>query len=183
MSTGAIVDSAAACVKSVYFPRAILPLADRALQPVAVPADDRRVPADDVRVLSGAAGHADAAVPVRGRCCRLLFTIGVALRPRGAARRIYRDVRHLTEIALHGALLDDADRLRDGQQSRPSQARLVISLSPMTPVRHGVPRLFYYQRLARRLDDGRGGALRDGRRRSSARRCSSRCEERFAEQF
>ena len=62
MSAGAVVDNGG-LVRSVWFPRAILPIATRALQLRAVPADAGRVPADFDALVPRAAGNADAGVP------------------------------------------------------------------------------------------------------------------------
>lgn len=140
MSTGAIIDNAG-LLKSVFFPRAILPIATvlfnlaQYLLTVAV-----FLP---VMILW-------YGVPLSGPmmlfpvflALQCLFTIGVALML-ATATAFFRDVRHLLEVALAVLfwttpivyLLDQVgDRLR-----------FAILISPMSPFVVAYHRLFYYR--------------------------------------
>ena len=109
MSTGSIADSGS-LLKSVFFPRAILPIATVlfnltqyllmvvVLVPIMMVAF-RITPAAPM-----------LAFPVF-LLLQVLFTIGIAL-ILATATTFFRDVRHLLEVGLGGAVLDHADRLR-----------------------------------------------------------------------
>ncbi len=114
MSTGAIVDNAG-LLKSVFFPRAILPIATVLFNlaqylltmSVFLPIMMLwyRVPLSAPMLL----------FPVF-LALQVLFTIGVAMML-ATATAFFRDVRHLLEVALVGPVLDDADRLRAATRS------------------------------------------------------------------
>ena len=140
MSTGAIIDNAA-LLKSVFFPRAILPIATvlfnlaQYLLTVAVFLPVMivwyKVPLSAPMLL----------FPVF-LALQCLFTIGVAL-ALATATAFFRDVRHLLEVALQVLfwttpilyLLDQVD----------SRLRLVILSSPMSPFVVAYHKLFYYR--------------------------------------
>jgi ABC-type polysaccharide/polyol phosphate export permease len=128
MSTGAVVD-AAGLVKSVAFPRAILPVATVLFSlaqfllaiglflPIALPA------------AGIAPSSAMLLFPVL-LVCQIIFTTGVAF-ALATATSFFRDVRHLLEIAL-GALFWTTPILYQ-YSNLPDYLRLPVLLSPMSP--------------------------------------------------
>ena len=97
MSTGAIVDNGG-LVRSVWFPRAILPIAGVLFNFAQYLLTAGGVPADPDAAVPGAAGRTDARVPGFSGL-QLLFTIGVALLL-AVGTAFFRDVRHLVDVAL-----------------------------------------------------------------------------------
>jgi len=141
MSTGSIVDSGA-LVRSVWFPRAILPLATvlfnlaQYLLTVAVFLPVLMV------VYGKAPGAAVIAFPAF-LLLQVIFTAGVAL-VLSVATAFFRDVRHLVEVALAvlfwaTPIVYETSRLSPG-------LRAVIRLSPLSPFVTAYHDIFYYQR-------------------------------------
>jgi ABC-type polysaccharide/polyol phosphate export permease len=128
MSTGAVVD-AAGLVKSVAFPRAILPVATVLFNlaqfllaiglflPIALAI---------VRIRPSGAMLLFPVVLV----CQILFTAGVAF-ALATATSFFRDVRHMLEIAL-GMMFWTTPILYQ-YTSLPDYLRLPVLLSPMSP--------------------------------------------------
>ena len=140
MSTGAIIDNAG-LLKSVSFPRAILPIATvmfnlaQYLLTVAVFLPVMllwyRVPLSAPMLL----------FPVF-LALQCLFTIGIALML-ATATAFFRDVRHLLEIAL--AMLFWTTPIVYLLDQVGDRLRFVILLSPMSPFVAGYHKLFYYR--------------------------------------
>jgi lipopolysaccharide transport system permease protein len=138
MSTGAIVDSGG-LLKSVYFPRSILPLSTvlfNLTQYLLTIVVFLPIMFAFYRVVPSAPMIAFPFVLL----LQVLFTIGVAF-TLAALTAIYRDVRHLTEIAL--TVLFWMTPIVYAIARLPDQARLVISLSPMTPFVTAYQAMFY----------------------------------------
>ena len=107
-----------------------------AVQPRAVPADRRGVPAGDDAVVPGAAGAADAAVPgvpgAAGRSSRSASRSILA-----TATAFFRDVRHLLEVAL-SVLFWTTPIIYELRQV-PERLQLLMLLSPMSSFVVGLP--------------------------------------------
>jgi ABC-2 type transport system permease protein len=138
MAAGSIVDNAA-LVKSVFFPRAILPTASVLFnlaqylltQIVFLPA-------------MLAVFHVRPAPPMLlypvFLLLQVVFTVGVAMLV-GAGTAFYRDVRHFVEVALMllfwlTPILYRLDRV-------PARLRLVVLASPMSPFVIAYQRIFF----------------------------------------
>jgi len=140
MSTGAIVDNAG-LLKSVMFPRAILPigtvlfnLAQYLLTvSVILPAIMlwNRVPLSAPMIL----------FPVF-LALQVVFTMGIAL-TLATATAFFRDVRHLLEVAL--AVLFWTTPILYELRQAPEQIQLLILLSPMSPFIVAYHQLFFYR--------------------------------------
>jgi ABC-2 type transport system permease protein len=140
MSTGAIVDSAG-LLKSVAFPRAILPIATvlfnlaQYLLTIAV----------FLPVMLALAGVQPAApmllFPVF-LILQVLFTVGVALLL-ATATAFFRDVRHLLEVGLM-VLIWTTPILYPFKQV-PVKAQIPILLSPMSSFVLAYQQMFYYR--------------------------------------
>ena len=141
MSTGAIIDSGG-LVRSVWFPRAILPLATvlfnlaQYLLTIAV-----FLP---VLMLLYRRGPTTAAVayPVF-LLLQVVFTAGLALLL-SVATAFFRDVRHLVEVAL--AILFWTTPIVYEITRVPERLRPLIALSPLTPFVTAYHDIFYYGR-------------------------------------
>jgi lipopolysaccharide transport system permease protein len=140
MATGAIVDSGG-LLKSIYFPRSILPLStvlfnlSQYLLTIVV---FLPIMFAFYRVVPSTPMLAFPFVLL----LQVLFTIGVAF-TLAALTAIYRDVKHLTEIAL--TVLFWMTPIVYATANLPEQAQLVISLSPMTPFVTAYQAMFYDQ--------------------------------------
>jgi ABC-2 type transport system permease protein len=142
MSTGAIVDNAG-LLKSVIFPRAILPIGTvlfnlaQYLLTVAVFLPGMmlwyRVPLAPSMLL----------FPVF-LALQVIFTIGVALLL-AAATASFRDVRHLLEVAL--SVLFWTTPIVYELHQVPERFQLLILLSPVSPFIVAYQRLFFYREL------------------------------------
>jgi lipopolysaccharide transport system permease protein len=140
MSTGAIVDNAG-LLKSVFFPRAILPIASvlfnlsqyMLTMAVFLPVMILwyHVPLSAPMVL----------FPVF-LALQVLFTIGIAL-VLATGTAFFRDVRHLLEVAL-SVLFWTTPIVYEIRQV-PERLRLIILMSPMSPFVVAYQRLFYYR--------------------------------------
>jgi len=140
MATGAIVDSGS-LVKSVYFPRAILPIATvlfnfvqflltlAVFLPVAVLVF--RVPLGLPMVL----------FPIF-LVLQLLFTVGVAFLV-AAATAYYRDIRHIVEIAL--TVMFWATPIVYEFRHLPDSLKMPILLNPLSGFVLAYQALFYYR--------------------------------------
>lgn len=140
MSTGAIIDNAG-LLKSVFFPRAILPIATvlfnlaqyvltmSVFLPVMLAW--YRVPLSAPMIL----------FPVF-LALQALFTIGIAL-ILATATVFFRDVRHLLEVAL--AALFWATPIVYELDLVPERLRLLILMSPMSPFVVAYQKIFYYR--------------------------------------
>jgi len=138
MSTGAIVDNAG-LLRSVFFPRAILPIATvlfnlaqymltaSVFLPVMVLW--YRVPLSATMLLFPAF-----------LALQVVFTIGVAL-ILATGTAFFRDIRHLLEVAL--AVMFWTTPILYELRQVPEGLRLVILLSPMSPFVVAYQRLFY----------------------------------------
>ena len=98
MSTGAIADNGG-LLKSVLFPRAILPIATVLFNLVAVPADGAGVPARACSSTTACRRSAPMLLFPVFVALQVLLTIGVALML-ATGTAFFRDVRHLVEVAL-----------------------------------------------------------------------------------
>jgi ABC-type polysaccharide/polyol phosphate export permease len=140
MSTGSIIDNAG-LLKSVFFPRTILPIATVLFNfaqfiltmAVFLPLMILwyRVPLSPLMLL----------FPVF-LALQTLFTIGVAMIV-ATATAFFRDVRHLLEVALQALfwtmpIVYQLDQI-------PDKLRLVILMSPMSPFIVAYQRVFYYR--------------------------------------
>lgn len=140
MSTGSIIDNAG-LLKSVFFPRAILPIATvlfnfaqfvltmAVFLPLMIVW--YRVPISGPMIL----------FPVF-LALQTLFTIGIAMMV-ATATAFFRDVRHLLEVALQ-ALFWTVPIVYQLNQI-PDRLRLVILMSPMSPFITAYQKLFYYR--------------------------------------
>jgi ABC-2 type transport system permease protein len=141
MSTGSVVDSGG-LLRSVWFPRAILPLATvlfnlaQYLLTIAV-----FLP---VLMLLYRKGPTTAAVayPVF-LLLQVVFTAGLALLL-SVATAVFRDVRHLVEVAL--AILCWTTPIVYEIARVPERLRPLIALSPLTPFVTAYHDIFYYGR-------------------------------------
>ena len=140
MSTGSIVDNAG-LLKSVFFPRAILPIATvlfnlaqyvlTMLVFLPVLLAWYRVPLSEPMVL----------FPVF-LSLQALFTIGVAMML-ATATAFFRDVRHLLEVAL--AVLFWTTPILYQLDQVPDRLRLIILMSPMSPFVVAYQKIFYFR--------------------------------------
>jgi lipopolysaccharide transport system permease protein len=140
MSTGAIIDNAG-LLKSVFFPRAILPIATvlfnlaqygltmAVFLPIMIVW--YRVPLTEPMLL----------FPVFV-ALQALFTIGVAM-ILATATAFFRDVRHLVEVAL--AVLFWTTPIVYQLDQIPDRLRLFILLSPMSPFVVAYQKIFYFR--------------------------------------
>ena len=141
MATGSIVDGAG-LLKSVRFPRAVLPLSTllfNLLQYLMTFGVLLPVMLVVFGVVPASPMLAFPAVLI----LLVLFTTGVALMV-AAAATYYRDVKHLVEIAL--AVLFWTTPIIYDLQDVPEKLRLPILLSPMSPFVTALHEIFY-QRL------------------------------------
>jgi lipopolysaccharide transport system permease protein len=140
MSTGAIVDNAG-LLKSVFFPRAILPIASvlfnfaqyALTMAVFLPVMFLwyRVPLSAPMML----------FPVF-LALQVLFTIGIALML-ATSTAFFRDVRHLIEVGL--SVMFWTTPIVYELRQVPERLRLLILMSPMSPFVVAYQRLFYYR--------------------------------------
>jgi lipopolysaccharide transport system permease protein len=140
MATGAIIDNAG-LLKSVFFPRAILPIATvlfnlaqyllTMLVFLPIMFAWYRVP------LSGPMLLFPVFLALQG-----LFTIGVAL-ILATATAFFRDVRHLLEVALAALFWATPVVYQLGQI--PDRLRLLVLMSPMSPFVVAYQTIFYYR--------------------------------------
>jgi ABC-2 type transport system permease protein len=140
MSTGAIIDNAG-LLKSVSFPRAILPIATvlfnlaqylltmSVFLPMMI--TWYRVPLSEPMVL----------FPVF-LALQSVFTIGVAM-ILATATAFFRDVRHLLEVAL--AMLFWMTPIVYQLDQIPDRLRLIILMSPMSPFVVAYQKIFYFR--------------------------------------
>jgi ABC-2 type transport system permease protein len=140
MSTGAIVDNAG-LLKSVFFPRAILPIASvlfnlaqfMLTMAVFLP----------VMILWY---HVPLSIPMMlfpvFLALQALFTIGVAL-ILATGTAFFRDVRHLLEVGL--SVMFWTTPIVYELRQVPERLRLLILMSPMSPFVVAYQRLFYYR--------------------------------------
>jgi len=141
MSTGAIVDSGG-LVKSVWFPRAILPIASvlfnfaQYLLTVAV-----FLPVLMILYRVPPAAPMLAYVPFL--LLQTIFTVGVALLL-SVGTAFFRDVRHLVEVAL--AVLFWATPVVYDIAQLPDRVRRLILLTPLSPYVTAYHEVFYYRR-------------------------------------
>lgn len=141
MSTGTIADNGG-LVKSVFFPRAILPAAgvlfnlSQYLLTVAVFLPLMLMYYD---VSLGAPMLLFPVVVA----LQTLFTIGLALLL-ATATAFFRDVKHLVEVGL-AVLFWTTPILYDVYEQVPERLRLPILLSPLSPFVDAYHHLFYYQ--------------------------------------
>jgi lipopolysaccharide transport system permease protein len=141
MSTGSIVDNGG-LARSVWFPRAILPLASvlfnfaQYLLTVAV-----FLPV--LLVLYQVPPAAPMLAYPAFLVLQLLFTIGVALLL-AVGTAFFRDVRHLVEVAL--AVLFWATPVVYETAQLPARVRSLILLSPLSPYVTAYHDVFYYRR-------------------------------------
>jgi ABC-type polysaccharide/polyol phosphate export permease len=141
MSSGAIVDNGG-LVRSVWFPRAILPLASvlfnfaQYLLTIAV-----FLPVLMVLYHKGPAAPA-LAYPVF-LLLQVIFTAGLGLLL-SVATAFFRDVRHLVDVAL--AILFWATPIVYETTQLPPRVRGLILLSPLSPYVTAYHDIFYYQR-------------------------------------
>ena len=138
MATGSIVDNAA-LVKSVFFPRAILPaasvffnLAQYLLTLVVF------LPA--MLVVFGVRPAAPMLLYPVFLLLQVMFTVGAALLI-GSGTAFYRDVRHFVEVAL--MLLFWLTPIVYRLEQVPSRLRPIVFLSPMSPFVVAYQRMFY----------------------------------------
>jgi ABC-type polysaccharide/polyol phosphate export permease len=141
MSTGTVVDSGG-LIKSIYFPRGILPLATvmfnlslylltlAVFLPVLFVA---------YRVVPSSAMLAFPAF----LALQVIFTIGIAL-ALAATTAIFRDIKHLTEIAL--AVLFWLTPILYGIEGMRPSIRVAILMTPMSSFVVAYQRMFYDQR-------------------------------------
>lgn len=141
MSTGAVIDSAG-LVKSVAFPRAVLPLST-VLFNLAQFALTLAVFLPIAHVALGVRPGVAAVLFPLFLALQVLFTVGVALAV-ATATAFFRDVRHIVEIAL-GALFWTTPILYEYQQV-PEALRVPILLSPMSPFVVAYQQILYYGR-------------------------------------
>jgi homopolymeric O-antigen transport system permease protein len=141
MSSGAIVDSGG-LVRSVWFPRAILPFAT-VLFNFAQYLLTAAVFLPVLMVLY----HKPPATPALAYpiflLLQLIFTAGLALLL-SVATAFFRDVRHLVDVAL--AILFWATPIVYETTLLPPRARTLILLSPLSPYVTAYHDIFYYQR-------------------------------------
>jgi len=141
MSSGAIVDSGA-LVRSVWFPRAILPFASvlfnfaQYLLTVAV-----FLPV--LMVLYDKPPAAPALAYPVFLLLQVIFTAGLALLL-SVGTAFFRDVRHLVDVAL--AILFWTTPIVYETTRLPPRVRTVILLSPLSPFVTAYHDIFYYQR-------------------------------------
>jgi ABC-type polysaccharide/polyol phosphate export permease len=141
MSTGSIVDNGG-LARSVWFPRAILPIASvlfnfaQYLLTVAV-----FLPV--LMVLYQVPPAAPMLAYPAFLVLQLLFTIGVALLL-AVGTALFRDVRHLVEVAL--AVLFWATPVVYETAQLPARLRSLILLSPLSPYVTAYHDVFYYRR-------------------------------------
>ena len=140
MSTGAIIDNAG-LLKSVFFPRAILPIASvlfnfaqyALTMAVFLP----------VMILWY---HVPFSAPMMlfpvFLALQVLFTIGIALML-ATGTAFFRDVRHLLEVAL--SVMFWTTPIVYELRQVPERLRLLILMSPMSPFVVAYQRLFYYR--------------------------------------
>jgi lipopolysaccharide transport system permease protein len=140
MSAGAIVDNAG-LLKSVFFPRAILPIAT-VLFNLAQYVLTMAVFLPLMIVWYGVPLSAPMILFPVFLALQTLFTIGIALML-ATATVFFRDVRHLLEVAL-AALFWMTPIVYELAQA-PERLRLVILMSPMAPFVVAYQTLFYYR--------------------------------------
>lgn len=140
MSTGAIIDNAG-LLKSVFFPRAILPIATvlfnlaqyvltmSVFLPIMIVW--YRVPLSEPMLL----------FPVF-LALQSLFTIGVAM-ILATATAFFRDVRHLLEVALAALFWTTPIVYELGQI--PDRWQLIVLMSPMSPFVVAYQKIFYFR--------------------------------------
>jgi ABC-2 type transport system permease protein len=140
MSTGSIIDNAG-LLKSVFFPRAILPIATvlfnlaqyvltmSVFLPIMLAW--YRVPLSAPMLM----------FPVF-LALQMLFTIGVAMML-ATATAFFRDVRHLLEVALAALFWATPVVYELGQV--PEKLRLLILISPMSPFVVAYQNIFYFR--------------------------------------
>jgi lipopolysaccharide transport system permease protein len=140
MSTGAIVDNAG-LLKSVFFPRAILPIAS-VLFNLAQYALTMAVFLPVMFLWY----HVPISAPMMlfpvFLALQVLFTIGIALML-ATSTAFFRDVRHLLEVGLSVMFWTTPIVYELGQV--PERLRLLILMSPMSPFVVAYQRLFYYR--------------------------------------
>jgi lipopolysaccharide transport system permease protein len=141
MSTGAIVDNSG-LVKSVSFPRAILPIAT-VLFNLAQYLLTALVILPLMMLSGGIAPTTPTLLFPVFVALQALFTIGVAL-ILATATTFFRDVRHLVEVAL--AVLFWATPIIYEVSRIPPRLRWMILFSPMAPYVTAYHEIFYYGR-------------------------------------
>ena len=141
MSTGAIADSGS-LLKSVFFPRAILPIAT-----VLFNLTQYLLMVVVLLPVMLAAFRIPPAAPMLAYPVFLLlqvvFTIGVAL-ILATATTFFRDVRHLVEVGL--AVLFWTTPIVYEFSQVPERFRLIVLASPMTPFVVAYKDVFFYRR-------------------------------------
>jgi len=140
MSTGSIVDNAG-LLKSVFFPRAILPIATvlfNLAQYVLTMSVFLPIMLVWYRVpLSGPMVLFPVVVVLQA-----LFTIGIAMML-ATATAFFRDVRHLLEVAL--AVLFWTTPILYELDTIPDRWRLIVLMSPMSPFVVAYQKIFYFR--------------------------------------
>jgi ABC-type polysaccharide/polyol phosphate export permease len=140
MSTGSIVDNAG-LLKSVFFPRAILPIATvlfNLAQYVLTMSVFLPIMLAWYRVPLAAPMAVFPAVVA----LQALFTIGVAMMV-ATATAFFRDVRHLLEVAL--AVLFWTTPILYQLDTIPDRWRLIVLMSPMSPFVVAYQKIFYFR--------------------------------------
>lgn len=140
MATGAIVDNGG-LVKSVFFPRAILPVAT-VLFNFAQYLLTALVFLPVMLVIYGVPPAAPMALYPAFLVLQLLFTVGVALML-ATATAFFRDVRHFLEIAL-AALFWLTPIVYQIHQVPDGLGRLIL-LTPMSPFIVAYQKIFFYR--------------------------------------
>lgn len=140
MSTGAIVENGG-LVKSIFFPRAILPVAT-VLFNFAQYLLTALVFVPLMLVLYGVRPAAPMLLYPAFLALQLLFTIGIAL-ILATATAFFRDVRHFLEVALAALfwltpIVYQFEQISNG-------ARLAILLTPMSPFVVAYQKIFFYR--------------------------------------
>lgn len=139
MSTGSVIDSAG-LVKSVAFPRAVLPLST-VLFNFSQFALTLAVFLPLAHIIFGLRPTPAVLLFPLFLALQVLFTIGVAL-TLATATAFFRDVRHLVEVGL-GALFWSTPILYQYRQV-PEALQLPVLLSPMSPFIVAYQQIFYY---------------------------------------
>ena len=150
MSTGAVIDNAG-LLKSVRFPRAILPIAT-VLFNLAQYLLTVSVFLPVMMLWYSVPLSAPMLVFPVFLALQVLFTIGIALLL-ATGTAFFRDMRHLLEVALAGHVLDDADRLRiaagSGTTAAAHPARSGFAVRGRVPATVLLPGVAERRRVAR----------------------------------
>jgi ABC-2 type transport system permease protein len=140
MSTGAVVDNAG-MLKSVYFPRAILPIGT-VLFNLAQYLLTAAVFLPVMMIWYQVPLSAPMLLYPVFLALQVVFTIGIAL-ILATSTAFFRDVRHLLEVAL--AVMFWTTPIVYELPQVPERLRLLILLSPMSPFVYAYQRLFFYR--------------------------------------